>query len=253
MPVRYAIIIPASNEEPCLRTVLRELRGAISDADFVIVLGINGSSDATARIGREEGALVAETPLLGYGYGCQAAIELAKKKHPEIEAFVFFAADGANDPRDISTLVKAFGQDCDMVLGSRTDRRANWPIMSLQHVLANALLAAWCSCLTGRWFRDLGPLRIIRRNLFDEMRLRELTFGWTIEAQVSAARLGARIREVPVHERRRIAGEQKVSRVSWRRTLRIGAHIMAAGWRARFRAPAANPAVRNSCAHLARS
>ena len=72
--------------------------------------------------------------------------------------------------------------------------------------------------------------------------------GWTIEAQVRAARLGAEIAEVPVRERQRIAGRQKVSRVSLRRTFAIGVKIIAAGFRARFgdyetvTAPAAVPA-----------
>ena len=60
-----------------------------------------------------------------------------------------------------------------------------------------------------------------------------MTFGWTIEAQVAAARLGAAICEIPVSERRRIAGEQKVSGVTWRRTLSIGCQIVAAGDRTR--------------------
>jgi hypothetical protein len=31
-----------------------------------------------------------------------------------------------------------------------------------------------------------------------------------------------------------LAGEQKVSHVSWRRTVTVGMKILAAGWRARF-------------------
>ena len=58
-----------------------------------------------------------------------------------------------------------------------------------------------------------------------------MTFGWTIEAQIAAARLGAAICEIPVTERRRIAGRQKVSGVSWRRTFAIGCQIVAAGYR----------------------
>ena len=46
-----------------------------------------------------------------------------------------------------------------------------------------------------------------------------MTFGWTIEAQIAAARLRSAICEIPVNERRRIAGQQKVSGVTWQRTL----------------------------------
>src|SRR5207302_10962296 len=101
--------------------------------------------------------------------------------------------------------------------------------------LANRFLAAWCACLTGKFFVDIGPLRLIERNLFHAMQLREWTYGWTIEAQIRAVLLGATVREVPVRERTRIAGIQKVSRVSWRHSLKIGIEIFCAAWRTRFR------------------
>ena len=80
-----------------------------------------------------------------------------------------------------------------------------------------------------------GPLRLIERRLFETLSLQEMTFGWTIEAQVGAALRGAAIVEVPAHERERLAGEQKVSGVTWRRSFSIGCRILAAGWRARRR------------------
>ena len=75
-------------------------------------------------------------------------------------------------------------------------------------------------------------MRLIERGLFHRLGLREWTFGWTMEAQVVAARLGAVMTEVPVRERPRLAGEQKVSKVNWRRTLSIGWQIALAGCRA---------------------
>ena len=73
------------------------------------------------------------------------------------------------------------------------------------------------------------------RPVFEQMALREWTFGWTIEPQILAARLGIPTCEIDVAEHPRIAGAQKVSQVNWGRTLRIGGEILAAGWRTRFR------------------
>lgn len=234
MPARYAIIIPACNEEPCLGAVLDELRAAVDLQRCAIVVGVNASTDASARIARAHGALVAETPVRGYGHGCVAAITLARETWPDLAAFIFFAADGANDPADIAPLIDVYENGCPFVLGSRTGCRENWPVMSLRHVMANRVLGLWCALLTGSYFRDLGPLRIIDRALFQRMQLRELTYGWTIEAQIRAVEIGARYREISVRERRRMAGEQKVSRVSCRHSLMIGLRIIAAAWRARF-------------------
>jgi len=230
----FAVIIPACDEELCLGAVIAELQAELAGQNFLIVVGVNGSTDRTAEIARAHGALVAETDARGYGHGCQAAIDLIEQEHPSVEGYVFFAADGANDPRDIPALLAARECGAAMILGCRTRRRENWRLMNLQYVLANRAFGAFCGVLTGRFFADLGPLRFIERELFRALRLREWTMGWTVEAQVRAVGLGAEIVEVPVRERARIAGQQKVSRVSWRRTLSIGGKIIAAGFRARF-------------------
>jgi hypothetical protein len=192
---------------------------------------VNGSSDATAEIARQRPVLVTETEQRGYGYGCQAAIDLTKNLFPSIRAYIFCAGDGANDPRDLATLAAACEQGYDLVLGTRTTRLLNWRTMTLRHVIANAALGLWAGLLGGRYFCDLGPMRLISRPLFEKIAPQEMTFGWTIETQIAAAKLDSAICEVPVLERRRIGGRQKVSGVSWHRTFLIGCRIVTAGFR----------------------
>ena len=236
MPACYAIVLPACNEEACIAAVLSELALALDPERFVYVVGVNDSHDRTAEIARAAGVIVGETSARGYGYGCQAAINEIERRGLAIDGYIFCAADGANDPRDIAALVAAHERGADMVLGSRTLERANWTAMNAHYVLANRVFGFWVGLLTGRFFSDLGPLRLIERDLFHALRLCEWTFGWTIEAQVRAVLLGAKIVEVPVRERPRMVGEQKVGRVSWRRTLAVGLKILAAGWRSRMAA-----------------
>ena len=232
---RIAIIIPACNEEACLGAVLEELLAVIDPKKFVVAVGVNNSSDRSAEIAREYPVSVTETSERGYGYGCQAAINAVTRAEPSISAYVFFAGDGASDPHDVAQLAAAYEQGFGLVLGARTMRRSNWRVMSFPHVLANFSLGLWCGLLSGQLFRDLAPLRLIERNLFEALALQEMTFGWTIEAQVGAALRGASICEVTAHERARLGGEQKVSGVTWGRTFSIGCRILAAGWRARRR------------------
>jgi glycosyltransferase involved in cell wall biosynthesis len=232
---QFAIIIPACDEEECIGRVVDELSAAVDPERFVIVVGVNGSSDRTAAVARGRGVLVAETGERGYGYGCQSAIDLAAATVASVRAYIFVAGDGASDPRDLRKLVAAYEQGYAFVLGARTGMLSNWRIMKLSHVIANFALALWCGLLAGRWFRDLAPLRLIDRELFEAIAPREKTFGWTIEPQVAAARLGATICEVSAKERPRLAGKQKVSGVTWRQTFAIGCRILAAGWRARAR------------------
>jgi glycosyltransferase involved in cell wall biosynthesis len=232
---RFAIIIPACDEEECIGRVLDELASTIDPEKFVLVVGVNGSSDRTVEVARERGALVAETKERGYGYGCQSAIDLVVATWPSVRAYIFFAGDGASDPRDVRKLIAAYEQGYALVLGARTGQLSNWRVMRFSHVVANFTLALWCGLLAGRWFKDLAPLRLIDRDLFESIAPREMTFGWTIEPQVAAVRLGAAICEVPAKERPRLAGAQKVSGVTWWRTFSIGCRILAAGLRARVR------------------
>lgn len=231
---KYAVIIPACNEEACLPQVLAELRAALDPEIFFVVVGVNASTDRTAAVALEAGALVAQTHLRGYGHGCQVAVSRAQEAAPPVDAYIFFAADGANDPQDIAALVARHEAGVPMVLGCRTRTASNRTVMNAHYVLANRAFGLICGLLTGRFFADLGPLRLIARPLFERLELREWTYGWTIEAQIRAALLGELIEEVPVRERRRVAGEQKVSHVSWRRTLSVAVQIVAAALRTRF-------------------
>lgn len=234
---QIALIIPACDEAACLGTVLDELLQVVDPEKYVIAVGVNGSTDATAEVARERPVLVAETAARGYGFGCQEAIRLTNNFFPAIRAYVFCAGDGATAPADIARLIAAFEQGYDFVLGSRTRRFRNWRAMTVRHMVANVVLGLWCGLLSRRRFSDLGPLRLLSRRLFEQIAPREMTFGWTIEAQIAAAHFDANICELPVTERRRIAGEQKVSGVTWRRTLTIGCKIVAAGYRTWRRLP----------------
>lgn len=228
---RIAVIIPACNEEACIGPVLEELLSTLDPAKYVIAVGVNNSTDRTAEIARRYPVVVSETSARGYGYGCTSAIAALNAVNRPVSAYVFFAGDGASVPRDVSLVVAAYEQGYTMVLGARTLCRSNWPVMTLSHVLANLSLGIWSGLLSGRWFTDLAPLRLIERDLFEALALEEMTFGWTIEAQIAGARLGAAICEVTASERSRMAGTQKVSGVTWRQTLSIGCRILVAGWR----------------------
>lgn len=232
---QLAVIIPACDEEACIARVLDELLVALDPERFTVAVGVNGSSDRTAAIARSRGVWVAQTPQRGYGYGCQSAIDLLGNVLPPVRAYIFLAGDGASDPQDVRKLVDAYEQGYTLVLGARTGQLSNWRTMRVSHVIANFAVALWCGILAGRWFKDLAPVRLIERNLFESIAPREMTFGWTIEAQIAAAKLGAAICEVSASERPRLAGQQKVSGVTWRRTFVIGCRILAAGFRTRLR------------------
>lgn len=231
-PPRYAIVIPVCDEEECLGDVLDELaRQLPENRDLTIAVGLNDVSDRSGEIARSrENVVVGETAVRGYGDGCMAATEAVLAAGIEVDAWIFFAGDGASDPADLGPLIAAFEGGAEFVHGTRTTSLRNWR-RPWRRIAANVVLGLWTSALTGELFLDLGPYRVIGRELFERMNQRELGWGWTIESQILAARLGAKIAHVPVGERNRIAGRQKVSGVSLPQTLKIGFEIARAGWR----------------------
>lgn len=232
-----ALIIPAHNEEEPLPRVLAEIRETLDLERFPVAVGANGCADGTVDVAREGGAVVGVTRETGYGHGCVAAIRAIRKRR-QPDAYAFVAADGASDPRDILRIAEAFraGGSLGMVLGQRRPA----PDFAMTRTLENRVMGVLVGLLTGRFFRDIGPLRIISRIAYERMNPREMTYGWTIEAQVLAVRLGLPIREVAVTERRRLAGEQKVSHHSLGRSIAVAALMTRAALRARFRAPGPN-------------
>ncbi len=228
----YAVVLPVRDEEESLAWVLEELEAVLAGENAVIAAGLNGCTDGSKAVLDARGALYRETQHAGYGHGCLAAMEAVRGSGFAPAAWIFYAADGANDPRDIPRLIARHRLGVEMVLGSRTLRPANWRTMGPSLVAGNWVLAAAASLAARRVFSDLGPLRLIDDGLFERLDLREMAYGWTVEAQVRAARLGARIEEIPVKDRPRMAGRQKVSGRGWKHSWRVARCIVLGAIRA---------------------
>jgi len=231
---RYGIVIPVCNEVECLGEVLDELRVVLSAEQFVLAVGVNGTSDGSEDIAISRGVIVGKTQNRGYGYGCMAAIEALHREGEEVDAYIFCAGDGASRPQDVCVLVQRFeARGVPLVIGLRRFVLRTW-WQEFGRAIPNLMLGVAGLILTGRFHHDLGPLRLIEKNFFQTLDLQEMTWGWTIEAEVKASRLRVSVDTVSVNERPRLKGEQKVSGVSLSQSLRIGTHILMAGIRARF-------------------
>ena len=229
---RVAIVLPVCNEAACLPRVLTELRPWAARVNGVVAVGLNDCTDESAAIARAHGVIVGSTPWRGYGGGCLAAMSAVRAHGGHPAAWIFMAADGAHDPAELVRLVAAWRGGADLVLGQRTMRRANWAALGHGRAISNVALALWASMLARQCYLDLGPYRLISDPLVRRLPWRETTWGWTIAPQVLAPALGVRIAQFTVCERPRLAGEQKVSRLGWRHSLRVGVGIAAAAWRA---------------------
>lgn len=206
MPERFALIVPALNEEAAIGPTLAALRGAPL-AQLIAV--DNGSTDRTAEVARAHGAEVVAEPRRGYGQACLAGIAALR---PEITVVGFMDADGSDDPADLPRLLGPIARgEAEMVLGSRVLGQREAGALTPQQRFGNALATSLLRVFHGARYTDLGPFRAIRCDALDRLGIRDTGYGWTIEMQIKAARLGLRVKEIPVGYRRRRAGQSKIS------------------------------------------
>ena len=214
------VIIPALNEEASIGKVLADIpRDGIAE---VIVVD-NGSSDGTAAAARRAGAAVLTEPRRGYGYACMTGIARATERSVPIIAFL--DGDYSDYPEDLNLVLRPIRTEgYDMVIGSRMMGEREPGAMLPQGVFGNWLATSLIRLFWGARFTDLGPMRAIRREALERLRMREPAYGWTVEMQIKAARTGLRSTEVPVRYRKRI-GESKVTG-TLSGTLKAGTRIL---------------------------
>ena len=203
-PGSIQVVIPARDEEATIAGIVEHLRAAGLHRIRVVD---NGSRDATAAVARAAGAEVKVEPIPGYGRACWTG---CLGLDPGVEWILFCDGDGSDRLDQLGDILAA-GAEADFVLGDRRTRpearRQMTPVQSFGNGLATGLIRlGW-----GFRYRDLGPLRLIRRDLYEAIGMRDRGFGWTLEMQVRAVELGARIREVPVGYGRRKGGRSKIS------------------------------------------
>jgi glycosyltransferase involved in cell wall biosynthesis len=198
------VIIPAFNEQDGIVSVLRDIpKGLISE----IIVVDNGSTDRTAHLAEQAGARVVREERRGYGSACLAGIAAADC--PAV--LVFLDGDYSDHPDEMPLLLDPILRgEADLVIGSRMLGRREPGALLPQALFGNWLATRLIRLLFGVRFTDLGPFRAVTREALERIGMRDTTFGWTVEMQVKAARLGLRTAEAPVSYRRR-AGVSKVT------------------------------------------
>ncbi|MEM8996526.1 MAG: glycosyltransferase family 2 protein [Acidobacteriota bacterium] len=201
------VAMPAYNEEASLPLVLADIP---QPPVRRIVVANNNSTDGTAQVGRDAGAIVVPAPVPGYGSACLSALEWLRRNDPP-EIVVFLDADYSDHPEELTRVVAPIVEGrADLVIGSRIlgdrQRGALLPQARAGNVIACTLIRL----LYGHRYTDLGPFRAIRWDALERLGMRDPNFGWTAEMQVKALRKKLRVEEVPVSYRKRV-GVSKIT------------------------------------------
>ncbi len=205
------VVIPAFNEEANIDALFDAIAPLRDGVIGHVVLGDNGSTDATAARAAARGAVVVSEPHRGYGAACLAALDWLDGRGDAADAVAFLDADLSDDPTALPDLLAPLARsEADIVIGSRV-RRADPGALNFVQRFGNGLACALMRGLAGRRYRDLGPFRVVRRETLRRLAMADRTWGWTVEMQMKAALLNIDVIEVDVPYRRRRGGRSKIS------------------------------------------
>jgi dolichol-phosphate mannosyltransferase len=223
-----SIVIPVHNEEANVGPLLEEVRRALDDfpGGLEVVIVDDCSTDQTLarlRIASREDARIRVAHFrrnLGQTAAMAAGFHLARGR-----AVVTLDGDRQNDPADVPALV-ALLKDWDVVCGVRTRRRDTW-MKRISSRIANGF-RNWA---TGDNIVDTGcTLKAYRREWLERL---ELYHGMHRFLPTLLKMRGARVTQVPVRHRPRVAGRTHYG--TWRRLVKGLDDVWAVRWMQRNR------------------
>ncbi|HET9169293.1 MAG TPA: glycosyltransferase [Actinospica sp.] len=192
------VVLPCLDEAAALPYVISRL-----PEGYRAIVVDNGSTDGSARIAADLGALVVHEPKRGFGAACHAGLLAAKAP-----VVCFCDCDGSLDPEQLPRVAgPVIAGESDLVLGRRRPTRAGaWPPHArvANWVLARRLRRA------GIDLRDLGPMRAARREELLGLSQRDRRSGYPLETVLAAGRAGWTITETDVDYAPR-SGKSKVT------------------------------------------
>ncbi len=201
-----SVVLPIYNERDNLIPLLDEIAAVLGRMGkrFEIIAVDDGSRDGSDEVLRQAVAERAYLKVIFFrrNAGQSAAFD-AGFQAASGALVVTMDADRQNDPGDIPLLVAKLDEGFDLVTGWRKNRKDGLLLRKVPSRIANFIIRK----LTGAEIHDLGcSLKIYRKQVTDELRLYGEMHRFIA---VLADGMGARVGEVVVNHRPRVAGHSK--------------------------------------------
>jgi len=201
-----SVVLPIYNEKENLVPLLDELEGVLEGTgkEYEVIAVDDGSDDGSVEVLRSAAAGRKRLKALFFRRNCgQAAAFDAGFRAATGDVVVTMDADRQNVPADIPEMLAKLDDGFDMVTGWRKDRKDGFATRKVPSRIANFIIRR----LTGTRIHDLGcSLKVYRKQVTKEMRLYGEMHRFI---SVLAEGIGARVGEVVVNHRPRVAGHTK--------------------------------------------
>jgi glycosyltransferase involved in cell wall biosynthesis len=211
-----SVIIPIYNEEKDIAVLLEQLTRVkfpsfLESVEFVIV--DDYSTDHSVSIvnsfieGKDEFRLYQHETNQGKGAAVKTGIRFAKG-----DLFLIQDSDLELSPSDIPSMLTAMKElDVEFINGSRYLPGVIRPLASYKRYMANKFFTNLTSVLINVRLTDMAcGYKLIHRNLYNKIEIKENRFGFEAELIIKALRIKRNnVAEVPVKYFPRNAGEGK--------------------------------------------
>jgi glycosyltransferase involved in cell wall biosynthesis len=207
--LRRLAIVPAYNEEASVGAVIDEIRSAAPGFEIVVV--DDGSSDRTAGVAEDHGAVVLRLPYnVGIGGAVQTGHQYAAERGFDLA--IQIDGDGQHDPSEIQKLIAPLlAGDADMVVGTRFGGQESYR-SSVTRRVGIAVLARVVSLLVHQRVTDpTSGFRAVNRRAL-QLFAGDYPHDYPeAEATVLVHRHHLRVAEVAVQMRPRAEGTSSIS------------------------------------------
>jgi glycosyltransferase involved in cell wall biosynthesis len=196
-----SVIIPAFNEAENLGLVIRRITELYPEFEIIVVN--DGSTDETASVARDSGAIVYSHPYnIGNGAAIKSGIRIASG-----DILVLMDGDGQHLPEDIEALVDPF-PDYDMVVGQRDKgHHASWG-----RALGNRIFNRFASYVAKFQVLDLtSGFRAIKADLARNLvYLLPNTYSYPTTMTLGVLRSGKSVKYVAIQAEARKKGKSNI-------------------------------------------
>ena len=210
-----SVVIPCLDEEENIAACVQRAREVL-DANGLsgeVVVADNDSSDRSAELAREAGAVVVHEPRRGYGSAYLAGLATARGRY-----IVMADADLTYDFAEIPRFVSALHDGGQLVIGDRMNDIHPGAMPWLHRYVGNPVLTGLLNLFFRTGVKDAHcGMRAVRREVLPVLDLRTTGMEFASEMVIRAAKERLDIRQFPIEYHPR-GGESKLSsfRDGWR-------------------------------------
>lgn len=201
--MELSVVVTLYNEEDNIKPLLENIRGALADFNYEIVLVDDGSTDATVARVKEFADERTQLVMLSRNYG-QTPAMAAGIDHASGKFIVTMDGDLQNDATDIPMMLqKLKTEGWDVVAGNRKNRKDSMVIRKIPSRIANRMIRN----LTGVHMHDYGcTLKVFKSTIAKNLGLYGELHRFI---PILAVMQGSKIAEVDVKHHPRIHGSSK--------------------------------------------